>query len=325
MNQKKITWGILGCGDVAEVKSGPAFQKVKHSQLLAVSRRDISKAKDFAERHSVPIFYEKAEDLLNNPKINAVYIATPPSSHFKYTLNAIEAKKNVYLEKPMTMTAAEAQEICYALKHSNLKLTVAHYRRQLPAFIKVEQLLNHKAIGNVIFANIEILQPERTTLIASSEKNWRTDPSVSGGGYFHDLAPHQLDLIFKWFGNPNKVSGTNNGRCFKNNVPKTVNGIIDFKNGIQFQGMWSFNVNQNDAKDTCTIYGAKGHIKFSFFGNKVELVADNEMRTFKFENPDHVQQPMIEKVVNYFRGNAENPCSAEEGLEVMKAMDIFSK
>src|SRR6187551_1308715 len=100
---EKINWGIIGCGDVSEVKSGPAFNKVNNSSLVAVMRRDGAKAKDYAHRHQVPKWYDDASLLINDPDVNAIYIATPPSSHEEYTIAAIDAGKPVYVEKPMTM------------------------------------------------------------------------------------------------------------------------------------------------------------------------------------------------------------------------------
>ena len=86
-----INWGIIGCGDVTEVKSGPAFNKVPGSKLVAVMRRDAAKAADYAKRHNVPRWYNDAEALINDAEVNAIYIATPPSSHAAYALAAIKA------------------------------------------------------------------------------------------------------------------------------------------------------------------------------------------------------------------------------------------
>ena len=99
---EKIKWGIIGCGDVTEVKSGPAFNKVKNSGLVAVMRRDAEKAEDYARRHTVPKWYSDANKLIHDPEVNAIYIATPPSSHEEYTMAAFDAGKPVYVEKPMS-------------------------------------------------------------------------------------------------------------------------------------------------------------------------------------------------------------------------------
>lgn len=316
-----INWGIIGCGDVAEVKSGPAFQKVKNSRLVAVMRRNAEKAKDFATRHNVPYWYSSVEDLLNNSEINAVYIATPPSSHLKYTKKCLAAKKLVYLEKPITLNYSEALELNNLIK-KDAKLVVAHYRRKLPAFLKVKELIDTHAIGKILFADLKILQSKKNTIIAKTATNWRLHPETSGGGYFHDIAPHQIDLMNYYFGDIKKAVGFANAT--NNKAADLVNGIIAFKNGIQFRGIWNFNVSENAVKDECIIYGENGTITFSFYGEKVIVSTHKKEEIFSFTNPVHVQQPMIESTVNYFLDKTENPCTIENGLTVMKIMDLFT-
>ncbi|MGZ8518157.1 MAG: Gfo/Idh/MocA family protein, partial [Chitinophagaceae bacterium] len=151
---KKISWGIIGCGDVTEVKSGPAFNKVKNSELVAVMRRDAAKAEDYAQRHHVPKWYTSANSLINDPDINAVYIATPPSSHEEYTIAALQAGKPVYVEKPMTVNASSAENMMKKGTEMNGKLVVAHYRRAQPLFQKIKDLLAEKVIGEIRFARL---------------------------------------------------------------------------------------------------------------------------------------------------------------------------
>lgn len=320
---KAVVWGIIGCGDVTEVKSGPAFNKVKNSSLLAVMRRDAMKAKDYALRHKVALWYSDANHLLDNDSINSIYIATPPSSHLEYALKAIKRNKNVYLEKPMALNAHEAEQICDALKTSQSKLTVAHYRRQLPMFRKVKQLINNNEIGEIRCADLQLLQPLRTDLVASTDNNWRINKSVSGGGYFHDLAPHQLDLLYYFFGDYEKAQGFAINQSKAYNADDVINGIIQFKNGIQCKGLWAFNVSNYSNMDELKIHGSLGEIKLSIFGNEIEITKNGTTEVFKFEHPEHVQQPMIESAVNYFLGKQDNPCSAREGLRVMGIMDNF--
>ncbi|MDT0678628.1 Gfo/Idh/MocA family protein [Autumnicola musiva] len=320
---EKVSWGIIGCGVVAEVKSGPAFQNCKNSELFAVMRRNGKKAEDFARRHKVPYWYDNVEELLQDNRINAVYIATPPSSHLNYTLQAIEAGKHIYLEKPMALSVAEAEQIRNALKGRENKLTVAHYRRKLPAFLKVKELLAANRIGVVRFADVKILQSSEAKIIANTEENWRVDPEISGGGYFYDLAPHQLDLMFHYFGEIAEMRGFSKNQAKLYPANDIVQGIISFRSGIQFRGIWAFNISEKDNTDNCTIYGCKGQLSFSFFGDRVSLksVAGNE--DFHFKPIEHVQGPMIQATVEYFMDKNTNPCSVEEGLEVMKIMNAF--
>ncbi|APY11596.1 hypothetical protein BWZ22_10240 [Seonamhaeicola sp. S2-3] len=319
MNSNSVNWGIIGCGDVAEVKSGPAFQKAKRSALLFVMRRNEEKLKDFAKRHHVPNFTTNASELINDKSVNAIYIATPPSSHLQYALQAIQAGKNVYLEKPMVLNTKEANQLSKALKNSTSKVTVAHYRRCLPLFVKVKQLLESNILGKVSSAEISIAQSKRTSLIAKTDVNWRINPKVSGGGYFHDIAPHQLDLMYYYFGDIAKIKrGFIKANEFTNDV---VRGEVMFKNKVQFKGSWNFDAVKDN--DSCIIKGDNGSIIFSFYGNKITLNVNEKSEQYSFKSPIHVQQPMIEKTVGYFLEENQNPCSVEEATVVTQIMDEF--
>jgi predicted dehydrogenase len=317
-----IKWGIIGAGDVAEVKSGPAFSLVENSTLLAVMRRNAEKAEDFAKRHNVPLWYDTVEELLVNPEINAVYIATPPSSHLEITKQALDSGKFVYLEKPMTLNLEEAKELKAFVKPHH-KIVVAHYRRNLEGFKKVKTLLENKAIGKVSHAKIEILQPTTNNIIAQTDENWRINPAVSGGGYFNDIAPHQLDLMRVYFGKIKAMHGFSESTK-NNNVDDVINGIISFDNGIQFQGIWNFTVSENAKKDQCVIYGDKGTITFPFYEERVHLETKDNNEEFFFESPKHIQQPMIEATVNYFLDKQENPCTVDDGLATLEIIDCFT-
>ncbi|PQJ72632.1 hypothetical protein BTO14_04900 [Polaribacter butkevichii] len=317
--KNNVHWGIIGCGDVAEVKSGPAFQKAKNSYLLAVMRRNEEKVKDFAQRHHVSNWTTNALDIINSKNINAVYIATPPSTHLEYALKALEAGKNVYLEKPMVLNYDEANTLLEATKKGNNKLTVAHYRRCLPVFIAVKELLESNVIGAVSTAEITINQTKDASLIAKTDENWRTNPAISGGGYFHDIAPHQIDLMVHYFG---EVATINRVDIEQNvNIHDVVKGTLKFKNGVSFKGCWNFDALEN--KDNCTIKGEKGSISFSFYKDEIILSIDKKEKKYQFKSTKHVQQPMIEKTVAYFLEKNENPCSVNQAATVTKIMDVF--
>jgi len=322
----KISWGIIGCGDVTEVKSGPAFNKVRNSELLAVMRRNEEKVKDYASRHNVPKWYTDANKLVNDPEVNAIYIATPPSSHEEYAMMAFEAGKPVYLEKPMALDAASATRIVNAASEKNIKLSVAHYRNAQPLFNKIKQLLDEQAIGNVRFVKSEIYKPSLTTEELSAAKTaWRVDPRVSGGGLFHDLSPHQFGLMYYFFGEPERVSGVAVKQGSLYNADDIVVGNILFKNGVVFNGTWCFTVSNESEKDSCEIFGDNGMIGFTFFNQReVTMTVNGNVETFRFDVLQHVQQPMIEKVVEYFLNGGPNPCSGEQGALVMKLIDQFT-
>ncbi len=322
----KINWGIIGCGDVTELKSGPAFNKVKNSALVAVMRRDAAKAESYAQRHNVPKWYSDAYALINDADVNAIYVATPPSSHDEYTIAAIKAGKPVYVEKPMSVNYTSSKNMMQAANKYGGKLVVAHYRREQPLFKKVKQLLADKEIGEVRMVNLICYKKPLTDEELSDERiGWRVDPSIAGGGLFNDLAPHQLDLMIYFFGNIESARGISTNQAHLYEADDAVAGNILFKSGVIFNGSWCFSVGEHNEKDLCEIIGTKGKISFAIFEHQaITLTKESGTETILFDKLLHVQQPMIEKVVAYFLNECDNPCSGEEGVKVMELIEEFT-
>lgn len=324
MKTKTINWGMIGAGDVTEVKSGPAFQKVEGSRLLAVMRRDEEKVKDYALRHNIPKWFTDAQKLIEDPEINAIYIATPPDTHDIYAIAALAAGKDVYVEKPMVLSVERAHELAAAVHNSKGKLSVAHYRREQPYFKKIKTLLEENTIGKPQMVLLQFANKPLTEMAMQDPKiKWRLDPGQSGGGLFHDLAPHQIDLMYYFFGTIRDVCGISHNQAGLYKADDVVAGQILFQNDLLFNGTWTFNAFEE--VDSCQIVGTEGKLSFSVFNRQpIELVNKNGSQSFSFEALKHVQQPMIEAVVTYFKGERSNPCSVEEGLEVMKVLDALT-
>jgi predicted dehydrogenase len=317
-----IKWGIIGCGDVTEVKSGPAFNKVPGSSLVAVMRRNGAKAKDYAERHGVPKWYDDAYQLIADPDVNAIYVATPPMYHEEYTVAALRAGKPVYVEKPMSTRLEDCIRMRDVANATGVKLTVAHYRRAVPMFVKIKELLDQQVVGDIRLVRISMMQPATCNL--QPEDYWRLDPQIGGiGGIFYDLAPHQLDLMVHWFGDVDEVYGTSANQAGLYPSRDIVSGLVKFRNGIIFSGDWCFTVHEDLKEDICGISGSKGKISFQVFGNKIAVLSEGESYQLTFDHPQHIQQPMIEKVVEYFSGKGPNPCSADEAIRSMTLMEKF--
>lgn len=320
-----IRWGIIGVGDVCEVKSGPGFYKAPNSKLVAVMRRNGEKAKDFAQRHRVPHWYDKAEALLANPDIDAIYIATPPAQHKDYAVAALHAGKNLYIEKPVTLNATECDAIIAAEKSTGKKVSVAHYRRYVPCFMKMAELIQAGAIGEVLMVQLDMLQPAKSKIITETADNWRVNPALSGGGLFHDLSPHQLDLMLYWFGTVVQANGFGFNQRQFNAADDCVHGWAKFSSGVVLQGRWHYAVAAAQTRDLCEIIGSEGSLSINFFGQQViRLNNASGQQELIIPNPPHIQQPMIEQVNSYFRGERDNPCSPSEAKKVMELIDCFS-
>jgi predicted dehydrogenase len=322
-NPETISWGIIGCGDVTEKKSGPAFNKVSNSKLIAVMRRNADKAADYARRHNVPLWYNDANAMINNPAINAIYIATPPKFHEEYAIQALQAGKFVYVEKPVTVSTASCKRMMEVAAETNGRLVVAHYRRAVPMFLAIKKLIDENKIGKVKLIQLKMFQPHQSSIIATTEEFWRVDPAIAGGGLFFDLAPHQLDIITFIFGNYIQCAGMSLNQAKYYEAEDAVTGYLRLPNNVMFTGTWNFTMPETIKEDDCTIIGEEGSLSFPFFGN--QFVIDNKegKQAISFEHPEHIQQPMIDKAVQYFLGNQSNPCSLEEALVSLEIMEKF--
>ena len=312
-----VRWGILGCGDVTEVKSGPGFQKVAHSQLVAVMRRDAEKAAHYARRHRVPRFYSRAQDLISDPEVDAVYIATPPSSHCELALQVAEAGKPCLVEKPMAMNHAECLRMVEAFKGKGKPLFVAYYRRALPRFLKVQELLKAQAVG--MLSSVHIVQ---YGLLAFGEeaRQWRFDPAIAGGGLFMDLGSHGLDLL-DFLLSPIKAVGgfaVNTGDTYR--AEDATAACFEFESGIVGTGIWNFNADHTE--DGITLTGSKGELRCPVFSD-TDIVIRREGReeVLPFRNPPHVHQPLIQTAVNQLLGKGICESTAESGARTAWVMD----
>ena len=316
-----INWGIIGCGNVTEVKSGPAFNKVGDSRLVAVMRRDAVLAEDYARRHNVPKFYSKASDLINDKEINAVYIATPPNSHASYALEVIKARKPVYIEKPMAVNYAECLKINKEAEKYRVPVFVAYYRRALPGFLLVKDLIEKGSIGKVRFLVIQLFkapsQDEKT-----GKPSWRVDPEVSGGGHFFDLASHQLDYLDFLFGPIQNVKSIAVNQAGLYKAEDFVSAEFIFSNNIVGTGTWCFSGSLDSGRDTIEIIGDKGSIKFSTFSfEPIVLTNASGRQEFINERPEHVQYNLIDKIVKSLNGHGASPSTGITGARTSKIMD----
>lgn len=286
-------------------------------------RRDLNKAKDYAQRHAVPVWYGDADALIKDPTVNAVYIATPPKFHECYAIAAMEQGKHVYVEKPVTLDTQSCKRLIDAEKKNGTKLTVAHYRRALSMFNRVKELVDTKAVGNIKLIRLNLLQPYDNPVAAPTGFNWRLVPEYAGGGLFYDLAPHQLDILIYIFGSPTAFAGfaVNNAAAY--NAEDTVSGTILFQENILFQGNWCFTIPDAVRQDSCQLIGDRGFLEFPFFGTGIKTHIDGVEQLIPFTHPQHIQQPMIQQVVDYFLDRGENPCSVAEALKSLTVMERF--
>lgn len=301
-----VRWGIIGAGNVCEVKSAPAMQRIPGSEIVAVMRRNAAMAQDYAERHGIARWYSHAEELLADPQVNAVYIATPPSSHAALTQMAAKAGYPVYVEKPMARTYAACLAMVETCKAYRVPLYVAYYRRYLPNYRFIKELVASDAIGQLQTYSIELFR-QANAHIDTSAQNWRVQPDVAGDGYFYDLASHQLDYLDFLLGEVTHATGIAVNQAGLYPANDLVTGVMQHSNGVVGTGTWCFTAGRAAVRDITTLTGSKGFIRFPTYDGSFVEVAKNgqELKRYDFERPAHIQQPLIQAVVHDLRSGTE--------------------
>ncbi|QUM84868.1 MULTISPECIES: Gfo/Idh/MocA family protein [unclassified Moritella] len=314
-----IRWGIIGCGNVTELKSGPAYQKVAGFKLSAVMRRNLDLAQDYALRHKVEAYSSNPDDIINSDNIDAVYIATPPDSHKLYALKVAQAGKPCCIEKPLAPNYADSLDIYNAFNDKNIPLFVAYYRRSLPRFNKVKALLEAGAIGQVRTINAFLNKPANA-LDLSGQFNWRTDKDVAVGGYFDDLASHGLDLFAYLLGEFDIVKGLGTNQQGLYSSLDSVSACWQHKSGVTGVGSWNFGGCTRE--DRVVITGSKGEIRFSIFDEAAVILQTLAQRQeFIIENPENIQLYHVQNMREHLVNNIDHPSSGETALHTSWVME----
>ena len=311
-----VRWGIIGCGDVTEVKSGPGFQKADGSALAAVMRRDLSKAQDYARRHGVPRAYNRSDDLIRDPGVDAVYIATPPSSPCELALAVAAAGKPCLVEKPMAMTHDECLRMLDAFGGRGVPLWVAYYRRALPRFLLVRDLIADRAIGQLTSVHVAVTKPLATTEIS----NWRFDPAIAGAGLFFDLASHCVDLLDFLVAPIVHIAGFPINTAAAYPAEDVTAAAFGFGTNVVGTGIWNFNA--GTSTDTITFTGSHGLIETPIFSDTDVIVTHGAERdVHAVRNPPHVHQPLIQTIVDEIHGRGRCESTGESGARASWALD----
>lgn len=319
---EQIHWGFIGCGEVTEKKSGPAFNLIEGSDVVAVMSRSPEKAKSYAERHHIPRWYTDPLSLIKDPEVNAIYIATPPSTHATYAIMAMKSGKAVYVEKPMASNYTDCCRINRIAEDTGVPCFVAYYRRYLPYFEKVKTLVKEGAVGKVANVQIRFAVPPRDLDYNRKNLPWRVQADIAGGGYFYDLAPHQIDLLQEMFGPILEANGMKANRGGLYETEDTVSACFKFGSGLPGSGSWCFVAHESAKEDRIDIIGDKGSISFSVFTYD-PIILQNETGRHEIivPNPDFVQLPLIKLVVEHLQAKAICQCDCVSATSVNWVVD----
>jgi len=303
-----IGWGIIGVGDVTEVKAAPAIFRAADSDVVHVMRRAAERARDFAERHRVARWSDDAQAVLDDPAVTAVYVATPPDTHAQYAIAAARAGKHVLVEKPMAVSAAEGRRMVEEADAAGVRLWVAHYRRALPRVVKVGQLLEAGVLGRVLSVHTTWRKP-------TGFSGWRWDPAHNRGGEFYETACHTLDVLDFLLGPASDAAGAA--------APDGHAVSASFRHGeVVASGSWSFGT--PDWFDETVVAGTDGILSFaSFAPTPIRLVTADGAAAFDVPDPEHVHGPLVATILDELRGSGDCPSTGRTALRTSELMDAI--
>eukprot|EP00527_Entomoneis_sp_CCMP2396_P006501 CAMPEP_0198140386 /NCGR_PEP_ID=MMETSP1443-20131203/3543_1 /TAXON_ID=186043 /ORGANISM="Entomoneis sp., Strain CCMP2396" /LENGTH=387 /DNA_ID=CAMNT_0043802781 /DNA_START=194 /DNA_END=1354 /DNA_ORIENTATION=- len=341
-NSSNIRWGIVGLGDVVQKKSGPPFYKCKGSQLVAVMRRTPGKAKEFAEtmvpKENHCVGYESLDELLKNPKLDAVYVSTRPGAHLEICTKVAAAGKACYVEKPVGRCTEETQAIIDIFAKANLPLYTAYISR---AYDKTQ------AVRNLLMAGDDCPIGDRLTKVSytligtggardmdGEQLPWRLDAEQSGGGLIMDVGCHVLDRIDYLCGPLMNVKGeAENKHSHKQRVEDFVhltatigdtsdrpsaNKLVTRK-GASVECTWDFASPDQPPCDRLLLEGPKGSLQMVGMSPNapIEIYDTNGklVKTLEFEMPEHTAQALIQAVTNDLLAKRENDKKENNAME----------
>jgi predicted dehydrogenase len=247
--------------------------------------------------------------VIDDPEVDAVYVATPTSSHHGYAVAAAAAGKHVLVEKPMGMSAAECDEMVAACGEAGVRLWVAYYRRHLPRFTAVAEALREGRIGRVLATQTTWRDPAPVDRTA-----WRWDPAQNTGGVFYETACHTLDVLDLLFGPLVDVAGRPSGDL------RSVTAAWTHDSGIQGSGTWQYGV--PDYREDTVIVGTEGTLTFSSFRPRpIRIVRGDSVTELAVDDPPHVHGPLIAAIVAELDGGPACLSTGLSGARTNRVLD----
>lgn len=323
-DSKTVCWGMIGCGDVTEKKSGPALYKCENSKLKIVYSRTYSKALDYAKRHNIEKTCRSIEEMLEDDEIQAVYIATPPSSHKDYAIKCIEHGKIPLIEKPMAQSYAECLEIYEASKMKNIPVYVNFYRRGMEKHRKIKEIIDNNELGKVLCVQIKQFKKAAEEELDREKLPWRLIPSLSGGGKFIDMAPHVLDIVNYLFGDIVEVHGVAENYGHLYDVEDTVTAIIKTNKNILINGIWCY-VSDYEEEEICII-GDKGTLRTGVLSYSPIIVKNHHgEEKYSYNEPEHVAMPYIQSIINEIIGLESSQANLDSAINTVRVIDEILK
>jgi D-xylose 1-dehydrogenase (NADP+, D-xylono-1,5-lactone-forming) len=261
MSTRRLQWGIIGSAGIAKKSVIPGIQASEKGAVAAIASRSLDSAKETAEKFGIPKAYGSYEELLADDSIDAVYIPLPNHLHKEWTIRAAEAGKHVLCEKPIALTAQEAEEMAEACEKANVVLAEAFMYRYHPRWERIREIIESGEIGE-----LRGIHGTFTFNNAGDRNNVRNKRAWGGGGLY-DVGCYPISAARMILGSePEAVTCNAFFSPEHDNVDMMMSGLVEFPGNIALTfdcAMWA------EFRNTLEILGADGRIElpYAFLGN----------------------------------------------------------
>ncbi|MDF2668828.1 MAG: oxidoreductase, glucose--fructoseoxidoreductase [Paenibacillus sp.] len=250
----KLGWGIIGAAGIADRRTIPGLLKAANAQLVAVMSPTMGKAEAIRAKYNAARAFSNIEDLLADPEVQAVYIASPVKFHKEQAIQAALAGKHILIEKPVALTAADAEEIAVVCKEQGVQLGVGYMMRYHTHHRTMKQLVEQGTIGRIVSCRAQL-----TCWLPPESNNWRLTWAESGGGALMDMGVHCIDLLQYITGcRVKRVSAFTGNLTFDYEVEDSASVILQLDGNIFGYVDSNYNIPGSTAKCKLEFYGTKG-------------------------------------------------------------------
>ena len=288
---RRVSFGLVGCGDIARKRIAPALRDLENCELIAVSRADAARAEAFAKEFGAKRWHADWRELIEDAEVEAVYVATPVYLHAGQAVAAAEAGKHVLVEKPMALNVAECERMNAAAEANGVRLGVAYYRRFYPAVARVKELLESGELGVPVVAQMNAF--ERFDPAPENPRRWLIEKSNAGGGPMFDFGCHRVEVLIDLFGDVKAVRALVGNVLFEREVEDTACALLQFERGTQ--GVISVTHAAREPQDTLEIFGSEGSVSIDVLNEGLLRVRTKEGERFESHPPHaNLHAPLME-------------------------------
>jgi predicted dehydrogenase len=331
-----VRFAIIGSGIFSETHLFQAFKRTKNAKLLAITKKNLDAAQTQATKYGIPLAYvtDPLSEVLANPDIDAVYIATPNHRHKDDTIAALKAGKHVLLEKPMAMNAKECEEMIAVSHATGKRLMIAHNLRFNTTVNYLKSMMDSGKLGNIVHLTADFYSDGR-----KSVRSWKYDKKIAGGGAAFDLGVHLIDTLRYLVGR--KISRIESLAKYESELGKpspdaplslawqvdsVVSYLLEFEGNILGRATATF---EGPRLTYLEVLGTKACVRAYDWNN-----TDSDVRVEVYNGKD-IQLKMIHNEDNYaleidafaqgILTNSPVPVPGEDGLINQRYIDLVNK